>query len=141
MPRKPAGKSPNNALLDSPIGCVHTSKHANPLPTLSALRLVETGGAAVGGAVSSHDALLAALKACRAALSDGGHATYDDIHDAIDAADAAIAKAEGAQLDTVARHLRRANTVEAIAQGIHVGQAAIDEILNGGPKVLGEKPT
>lgn len=44
------------------------------------------------------------------------------------------------QTDPMLRHLQRANTLEAIAQGIAVGQAAINEILNGGPKVLGEKP-
>ncbi len=43
--------------------------------------------------------------------------------------------------DMVLRHLRQANTIAAIAYGVQVGQAAINEVLAGGPKVLGEKPT
>ncbi len=42
--------------------------------------------------------------------------------------------------DPVLRHLRWANTIAAISYGIQVGQAAINEVLAGGPKVLGEKP-
>ncbi len=42
--------------------------------------------------------------------------------------------------DPVIRHLRWANTVAAIGYGISVGQQAINEVLHGGPKVLGEKP-
>lgn len=41
--------------------------------------------------------------------------------------------------DPVLRHLRWANTIAAIHYGIACGQAAINEVLGAGPKVLGEK--
>lgn len=43
--------------------------------------------------------------------------------------------------DAIQRQLQRDNTREAIAQGIRVGQAAIAQILTGGPGPLGPKPT